>query len=382
MDKLLLLYPERFMSKLRSIIKTMTPEEYMGYMSGLNAQKKSHIRELSEHSRLMSIIVSSPDPCNKKTAMELAKYINSGGKMGKWADPLILSCVKKYPHMPWSFWAISRNSCMNEATLRYMIRIKSADLFNWTWISVHTPLSIEFIREYRDYINWSLITCNPAITMEHINSNGDLPWGLIHVARNVNMDPELLLEKHSHCIYGELNSLSHNKDLTWWMVQKYPELRWCYITLCSTLYFNNEMIPKLMRFYPYSVQLWMFSSNPHLTHEILEMHINEDWDWKQVCSNPSISPDWLLRNVNVSRDIPKYICLNPNITWLFVRLHQNVQWNWSLLWEHMSRRRIEWCPMLHKYFPDSDKRRVVTMLLVFRNELPREVSYQIISQVI
>jgi hypothetical protein len=68
--------------------------------------------------------------------------------------------------------------------------------WNWIFISMNPNINIEFIKKHKHNISWLFVSKNRAITMDDINNNPDFPWSWYGISGNPNLTMDMI-KKHS-----------------------------------------------------------------------------------------------------------------------------------------------------------------------------------------
>ena len=194
--------------------------------------------------------------------MDLSKFIN---EILRKSD-LTWDIIQKYSALPWPTSVLSRL-----APLDY---IEDHPDIPWDFsaISGRKDLTIDFMRRYKDKLNWNYISNN--IDFQDVIENPHLPWNYRLLSYNTNIKAEDLIE--------------------------HPDLPWDYFQLS------------------YHINLDFVYANPDLM-----------WDYDELSSRP-LCLDFIRQNINKSWDY-KELSKNPNMTFDFAVEFYDKPWNWKFL---------------------------------------------------
>jgi len=138
--------------------------------------------------------------------------------------------------------------------------------------------------------DWSGVSRNPNVTLEHVMQHPNLSWCDIGLSFNKNIPISYLLK---HCLKSHNYGFSlradlkiayiHNKTVTWWD----------YISENSSFTFD-DMINN-----PDIQWNWASASaNPNIVFGIIQQHPELPWDYTEFSRNPNVTFDLVMNNLD------------------------------------------------------------------------------------
>ena len=124
---------------------------------------------------------------------------------------------------------------------------------------------------------------------------------------------------------------STNPNITIEIIEKYPNVLWCWRGLSINPNITMEMIEK------YSDKNWDWSgisNNPNITMEFIENRSDKPWDWEWISRNPNITMEMIENNLDKPWDW-YWISKNPNLTMDFIERHPDKPWEWNYISENL-----------------------------------------------
>ena len=261
--------------------------------------------------------------------------------------------IQRYSEIDWTYRCLSLY-----APLDYIIEYTALP-WDYNIISERKDLDIEFIKLYKDNLNWKLISEN--VDMSDVINNPELPWNWKAISSNKKVTQDDLIE-NPQCEW-DYSKLSNHIDINF--VYSNIDLSWNYSVLSERVNINfilqNPTMP------------WDFSrmsSNPTLTIQYILDHPNNEWRWCSIINNNNmydllnhnihmkdfeafqrIYPDYCIENypvhdlnwkmlsyhvsldiLNKYPDLPWYnISMNVNMTMDYVLKHPLYKWNYTIL---------------------------------------------------
>lgn len=217
-------------------------------------------------------------------------------------ENMTLDFIKKYPHLEWSYSALSSNP----------------------------NITIEFILEHIDEKwDWQKLSKNPSMTPSIISGHPHLKWHWQYISRNPSiysdesfisnnlvlidrtsviskMPLEFLLSRHLDYFFSEFwRFVGINPTITTSFLLNNIDKDWNW----SFLSMNNAITPEFVEKYFYLPWDWrMFSCNLSLTPEFVESNLDKNWNWNNLSMNPKMIP--LIRE-------------HPYLNWNWVYVSQN-----------------------------------------------------------
>ena len=214
-----------------------------------------------------------------------------------------LEDILQTPHKPWYFRAVSRNvnirgeMIMNNLdknwdfdflsrnpTFTFDVIIKLLHEWNWTYISMNPNIFINHVLEHPECPwNFETLIDNVNITIEIILANPQLPWHYraLSMSSKVNME---IVNQNRHLPWC-FASLSANENLRFTDVLDYPNEKWDWSCLSATL-------PDLIIDKKYPIDFYYLSRNPnnYKIYYLLKCYPNKDFDKYHIAlNNPNIN---------------------------------------------------------------------------------------------
>lgn len=209
---------------------------------------------------------------------------------------------------------------------------------NWDSISKNPNINKNILTDYY-YLPWNLnrVSNNPnfgfnelkevSLLLENKKKNYIHNWSIIMYITNSNFDPKnfftdrdklfnfFKLDKENLFDYTYEYYLSHNPNLTWDTIKKYPSFSWNISSISSLKYITLDIIennPEIEWVY------YKLSKNPNLNLDFIIKNINKNWDWYEILKHPNFNYNdiiKLMKYKNIDFEDWVFICQNPNLTW-------------------------------------------------------------------
>lgn len=227
-----------------------------------------------------------------------------------------LDFIKEYPHLDWSYSALSANP----------------------------NLTIEFILEHIDEKwDWQKLSRNPSFTPGIISSNPTLKWHWQYVSQNptIYSDPsfisnhlvlidrvavltkmplEFLLVRHIDYFFSEFwRFIGINPTITTSFLLNNLDKEWNWVFLSM----NNAITPEFIAEYSHFPWDWrMVSCNLSLTPEFVQSNLDKNWNWNNLSTNPKMIP--LIRSHPYLNWNWVYVSQNKGVTFEFIEYITNM----------------------------------------------------------
>lgn len=220
---------------------------------------------------------------------------------------LDINILKEYPKLDWSWKRLTENpsftwcEIMNNLDLPW--KFSRLHLNSNIWLStllkeLYVPWSNNFIyyteRDlkallpvYEDFevhqkVAFNLISSHSlALLSNEINFNDKLDfdilaksfdWNFAKLSKHVNLNIETVLSiDKDWCWFF----VSKNKNVTWDIIEKYPNVKWCWEGI---------------------------SLNPNITFDIVFKNLHKPWRWECLSENPNLTFDIVLQNLHLPWD--------------------------------------------------------------------------------
>lgn len=237
---------------------------------------------------------------------------------------------------------------------RYENNFRTED---WRDISKNPNLTIDFIREFKDRLDWIMVTVNKTFSMDDVVSNPDLPWSFPWISQNEGITVSDLAkygdEEADVTIPFDYYIVSqYAQSLDFQYVQDRLDYDWDWDALTSRSEFSIDTIEKTKD--------------------------NEGFEW-DICLSTYQNPTMIWEMANSPkyyRDDLRYVYAdNPNLTFDIVTKGLEEGFEWSLY--HLSKNLFE----EHPYFKDKQKREneyttVSTAMNTFRCDGMDDVAFK------
>lgn len=199
-------------------------------------------------------------------------------------------------------------------------------------------------RQFSDFVDYLFANhqqcetsdiCNEAsynrnLTLEVIERYPEMPWCFSAFARNSQIPREDIIRHRG--LFQSCQGLSEHPGVTWDFVRAHPEITWSKSMLASNPGITFEDILGNPGFFANTDYT---SLNPNLTWEIIQGHSEYPWCYYTLSAHPCVTWDIMQQNPQLRWDIDMF-CSNPNFTWDLVRSHPEIRWNYPLIAAHPS----------------------------------------------
>ena len=272
------------------------------------------------------------------------------GDISKRKD-LTWSIIQKYSSLTWPNKALSR-----VAPLDY-IEHHPEQTWDFSEISSRQDLTIDFIRLYKDKLNWAELS--KVTDIDIILNNTDLPWLFESVSQNKTVTQNHLLENPD--LHWEYSYLAKHIDLEF--IKQNPQCKW---------------------------GVYGLSKNPTLTIDYILQNRARGWDWEAVIRNPNISLHDIIDNEIQFNAFPEfhevyadYMLEHSDYTFHSVNIHASLDaidkhpnrcWKYSIN-KNMTIDYVLEHPEIEWSFADLSKNNKITLQDVLNHwELPWDIS--------
>jgi hypothetical protein len=207
--------------------------------------------------------------------------------------PWFMYMLQKYPDKDWDFDGIAQNTsiCLDELLTLYPI----------------------------GSFNAFLLSVNPAITWNNIQSHPEIRQNDFGVSKNPNINAAIIRANPN--FKWHTRGVGLNPSICWHeFIQLYPDERlWVYFSG------NPNLQLSLLFAHPKQLKLHYdsLSANPNITWEFVLSNLDEPWAWYDLSTNPIVTWDIMQKYPNLPWDY-EFLPENPNITWEIVR--DNPKW--------------------------------------------------------
>lgn len=239
---------------------------------------------------------------------------------------------------------------------------------DWDWSNISQTASFSFIQHDLPW-DWKSLSKTPNITEEFVRNNTEKRWDLFNLTTNPALFPKFIIAmiqsnktERKIKLYNIGIRISYNPNLTVKFAQENSHIDWDWKYISKTLPISS-IIPQLVMIDlqknptvdPNSLSklnYFSLSTNPGLSKQFIEEHIDEKWDWGHLLNNKVIDMDfvykyeshiWSIYSLSMCPDLPlsfikKYIdrlwdimhlSENKNLTPEFIEKYINKSWNWN-----------------------------------------------------
>lgn len=321
---------------------------------------------------------------NKEKATDTLQYIRENpDKPWNWNylsknDIITPEFVESNLDLPWEWRLFVYNKTMTEEFFeRHLDKIPQPYLY----LAQHKSITPEFIERHidRDW-NWHYASHNPNITDEFVERHLDKPWYFLGLTYNKNISTDFIIRHPDHD--WDWNVLTALKKTKLHHILENPEIEWntkaiaynpnvsyedietynivrdpdhYYVRISKDNHgfpdgINMDKIrrnPELqmkyktvLKFYnvietAYENEITNFwwsklSSNPCITPEFIEAHMDYPWQWRWLSQNPNITPEFVDRHLKNNKKFDYvYLSENPGITLEYIEKNIEKKWNWK-----------------------------------------------------
>lgn len=291
----------------------------------------------------INLLLGIRDALQKGDEYKIGHYISTFSEDDRilYLTKIIATCVRKYPNLYWDWFAFVDNP-----------HITLEDIRRWGWMytrykpepSAKEPNQSDSSGSMSNKSILRKISTLPQL-LAHIG-NGDGTFDLDYVKQT-----DALLWK-SQCI---MESVELCPEIVKWIID------------------IHSNVPNILLFRALSL-------NRSLTTSIIDEYPDAPWAWVNVMKHKGIDPDYIASHYNVPKS---YILLSPNINWVLIRKYSITTTSCTPnMLKYIHKNHISWSPDIHKYYPDSEKLIIRSIILSIRKEyswIPYDVIYSVLS---
>lgn len=217
--------------------------------------------------------------------------------------PWKLRGLSKNPNTTWDLVLAIRETNPVIANLpdvrHYLMRNDADDEWDLDELSANPGITWEVVKN-NPLVPWnySRLSINPNVTWEIVQANPRQPWDFMGLAQNPNITDEIIRNNLTlpwgdfvkaratgdfSKIDWEIEQRLWTKNITWDMVQKYPEAPWDWFIMTANPNITWDIIVENPD------KPWVighFSANPNLTTQIIDENPDVEWDYYSISANP------------------------------------------------------------------------------------------------
>jgi len=170
----------------------------------------------------------------------------------------------------------------------------------------------------------SVMSCNPAVTIDLLLAYPDLPWFFYQISRLMNINDILNhpLLKWNWCY------VSRNRGLTFNIVLSNIDKEWSWFELSCHPNITMSDVESHMDF-PWN---WDgISYNPNLTMSMIERHPDKNWNWTNISRKMKLTVDILRQNAHKPWSFHHVCSYNYSITLELLLSTPDLPWEYDIL---------------------------------------------------
>ena len=198
---------------------------------------------------------------------------------------------------------------------------------------------ISKLRENPDLWDWKCMSLNKNITWDIVSKNPDLPWDWSALSKNNNITWDII--KSNIKSPWDWQCISWKGYITVEIVEEYSDLRWNWRSLSwnDNLVNNEDVVIKHLD------KNWSFYeklSTIYYSDRVYESSMDKSWNWKIISANPKLSIDFICLHLDDKPWDWTRLSERNDLTWDIIAYHLDKPWDWSkfcsqtITWDHMS----------------------------------------------
>lgn len=191
------------------------------------------------------------------------------------ANPnLDMQFILANPNLPWSFPFLSGNPNL---TVEVVIALEDKP-WEWSTISKNSNITIDTVWANPDFLwDWDALSRNPNITQRTLEDNPEFPWNI-----------DAFLFTHSNTLDILDSPFDHTTSNIFEYALAHPTLDWNWHRILAKSPFSLELLQNNIANNVWNWGWGLLSENPNLTWDIVQAFPNKPWSWFMMSSNPSI----------------------------------------------------------------------------------------------
>jgi hypothetical protein len=293
---------------------------------------------------------------------ELERYMYTGRNWDKrwvWGENMSLCLssnsqitfdfIKAHPEKPWNFGSFGV-SCNPNFTPEMILENIHDERLSWgyTGISRNPSITIDLIEKTPD--KWWIwgqegLSQHPAMTLDYVleidadaHPKKRWEWGAYGLSRNPCITPEYAEETPYRKWEWGISGFSRNPSVSPDYIEDHPEKPWYWGARGISA--NPSLTPEFIKrhFEKLDTQSpFGLSTNPAMTDSLLEellvLYPHKKWDAIGLCKNPSITIDYLKRN------------LPPGYDWRFLESFERLlsqRWSYFKIEDSIKKPLLSW----------------------------------------
>lgn len=210
---------------------------------------------------------------------------------------------------------------------------------NWNWwnLSRSPWISIDVITTHpnKDW-DWYCVSCNPCIMWDNIIDNPHIKWNWKAISSNPNITVEII-RKNLDCKWEWDRICISDFDVYQSIADIIPkdEQNVCIYNCWENIYKNPdstwEQIYHGLQEYSYTAEMYNISMHPCVTPDIVATNNDIDWDNTGLCLNPNFEWGFIEKQLKDDPEIELWrilyiISSQPSITWEIIKKNPDLPW--------------------------------------------------------
>jgi hypothetical protein len=231
-----------------------------------------------------------------------------------------------HPDEEWDFTVLSTNP---NITIEFM---DSTPQFPWEYESYCANLNFTS----RDFnhpkfkCNWSMLSRNQGIQLRNITHHHELPWDFDAISMRTDLTMEFI-ELHITKKWNWAH-VSANLALTMTFVLRHPEIKWHWDSVFRHAQYEITQIDEFIKShkldeFEHSVYWMGLSMNPHTTLDMILQNPDLPWYESFMVSNPNMTPEFMTEHFKSDVDYEAF-STSPNLTIKYLIEHADAAWEW------------------------------------------------------
>ena len=268
---------------------------------------------------------------------------------------LTLKDIKANPDLPWNAEAVElkQKNLSHQTTIQHESTDKSDITIAFTFPE--------------EVVNWSSISSNRDLKMEHIIGNPNKPWNFSKISGNsfdgerdsIVVPDELDEVKRFETICSKFQALikSVSKEcFNWKLISRSKYISIDFILENNDLPWQPSFVYQNPRITledfrqkrDYCSSSYHMTINPENSLATIEDNPDLPWDWEAIVQRPDLTTEFILRNSDKIKDWCS-LSSHPNVTMEFYEEHPELPWNISKIMKNpnVTSKFIERRPFMH-----------------------------------
>lgn len=246
----------------------------------------------------------------------------------------LIDLVKCFPDRNWNWRYLSSNSNMEVEMI-----LESLLLFPWSFrdLSSNYNVNAEFVEMFIDR-DWDFRVLSGRICaeikvldrsfdFEFVRRHANKPWNWNIILSNIDLAD---VEKHMHAFKWNLFYMNYRRDISFELIDRYPDVPWSFSEMSRLLQFNLELV-KQNKNLDWSWHSICYNNNLDMQFVRKYMLDKPNICWKAISANSGISMKDISENQDLPWDFYDGVSRNPNLTLEFLKTKFGENWNFDLV---------------------------------------------------